>query len=78
MSPAFSMSLTSVKREFVPLRKITARVFELVEAAGLTFHRATILALGGVLLSEGRDRVKGLYGIRKNQGSADFAHKTNL
>jgi hypothetical protein len=50
----FTVLLNDLKHhlgEFVPLGKIVARVFELIETAGLAFHRAAILPPGCVPLA---------------------------
>ena len=48
--PGFLNNREGSLGELVPLGEIAARVLELVEAAGLIFHRAEILAPGGVPL----------------------------
>ena len=48
--PSFLNNPERCLGEFVPLGEIAARVLELVETAGLIFHRAEILAPGGVPL----------------------------
>ena len=47
-SPGFLNNLERRLGKFVSLGEIMARVFELVETAGLAFHRAAILSPGGV------------------------------